>query len=129
MKTIRDENSKKGLESGRYIDCFNRMNIKRTLTVIFVFSAIGMGGGTFLAQNIYFLIIAGLKPVDCFGVGVGGFMLAVIFIVISWFVLDKIGRRTVFIGGSIVNALGMLVIGSLAYGPGTGPLWAIAVIM
>jgi SP family general alpha glucoside:H+ symporter-like MFS transporter len=97
--------------------------------VVFVFSAIGMGGGTFLAQNIYFLIIAGLKPVDCFDVGVGGFMLAVIFIATSWFVLDKIGRRTVFIGGSIVNALGMLIIGCLAYAPGTGALWAIAVIM
>jgi hypothetical protein len=44
-------------------------------------------------------------------------MLAVIFIVISWFVLDKIGRRTVFIGGSIVDALGMLIIGCLAYAP------------
>jgi hypothetical protein len=90
VKTIRDENASKELDRGRYIDCFNRTNLKRALTAIFVFSAIGMGGGTFLAQNIYFLIVAGLKPVDCFNVGVGGFMLAAIFIVISWFVLDKL---------------------------------------
>lgn len=82
-----------------------------------------------LAQNIYFLIIAGLEPIDCFDVGVGGFMLAVVFIMISLFVLDKIGRRIVFITGSIVNALGMLIIGCLAYAPGTGALWAIAIIM
>lgn len=128
-KTIQEENGGHEIEAGSYLECFNGANLKRTLTVIFTFSSVGMTGGAFLAQNIYFLIIAGLPAIHSFDIGIGGFGLAMIFIVISWFTLDKLGRRLVFIGGCAVVGVGMLIIGCLAFAPGTGPLWAIAVIM
>lgn len=99
------------------------------MTVIFIFSAIGLSGGAFLAQSIYFLIIAGLPAINSFDIAIGGFGLAMIFIVISWFIIDKVGRRTLFLAGGSFNALGMLIIGALAYAPGDGPLWAIAILM
>lgn len=128
-KTINDENVAKSVETGSWIECIQGTNLKRSLTVIFIFSVSGCCGSPFLAQSIYFLIIAGLPPIHSFDIAIGGFGLAVVFIIISWFVLDKVGRRPVFIGGIILNAIGMLVIGALAYAPGTGPLWAIAVLM
>jgi hypothetical protein len=128
-KTIREENLQKETQLGTYIECFCGVNMEHTLTVIFIFSAIGLSGGAFLAQSIYFLIIAGLPAINTFDIAIGGFGLAVIFIVIKWFAIDRIGRRTLFISGGVFNALGMLVIGTLAYTPGDGPLWAIAILM
>ena len=129
IKTIHEENLQKETQRGTYIECFRGVNIKRTLAVIFIFSAIRLSRGGFLAQSIYFLIIAGLPAISAYDIAIGGFGLAMIFIVISWFAIDRIGLQTLFISGGVFNTLGMLVIGALAYAPADGPLWAIAILM
>ncbi|KAH8600727.1 general substrate transporter [Bisporella sp. PMI_857] len=129
VKEIREENFRAALEPGSYPECFQGSNLKRTLTVIFVFSTPGVCGASFLAQSIYFLITVGLAPIHCFDVGIGGFGLAAVLIVGSWFTAGKIGRRTNFIVGAAVNGMGMLIIGALAYAPGQGALLGIAVLM
>jgi hypothetical protein len=88
-----------------------------------------LSGGAFLAQSIYFLIIAGLPAFNAPDIAIGGFSLAMIFIAISWFAIDRVGRRTLFIRGGDFNTLGMLVIGALAYALGDGQLWAIAILI
>lgn len=129
IKTIRDEQSQHELESGTYFECFKGKDLKRTLTVIFLYTTSNFGGAAFLAQSIYFLIIAGLPAIHAFDVSIGGFGLACIIIVSSWFVGDRIRRRTGVMVGLVINFAGMLVVGCLYYSKTTGSLWAIAVIM
>ena len=129
IKTIREEKSNHSLESGTYFECFKSKDLKRTLTVIFLYTAANIGGAAFLAQSIYFLIIAGLPAIHAFDVSIGGFGLACIIIVSSWFIMNKISRRTGFMAGCIINFVIMLIVGALYYSPGNGSLWAIAVLM
>jgi hypothetical protein len=83
IKTISGENTRSEDQRGSYVECFHGANLKRSLTVIFIFSAIGLSGGAFLAQSIYFLIIAGLPAINSFDIAIDGFGLAMIFIMIS----------------------------------------------
>ncbi len=129
VKTIREEKENCKIEAGTYFDCFKGHDLKRTLTVIFLYTSANFGGAAFLSQSIYFLIIVGLPAIHAFDISIGGFGLACIIIASSWSLNDRITRRTGFLTGTIINFLMMLTVGCLYYKSGTGALWAIAVLM
>ena len=112
-----------------YLELFRGTNFKRTFTVFWLFLAAGLNGASLLSQNTYFLIIAGLEAVHAFDVGIGGFGLALIAIVFSWFYMEKFGRRSIWLAGVAVNILTMAVIGGLYYSTSKGSLWAVAILM
>jgi MFS family permease len=127
VDTERIQSDKGG--AGSYVELFRGINLKRTLTIFWLFLGAGLNGASLLAQNVYFLIIAGLAPVHAFDVGIGGFGLAMVAIVASWFYMEKFGRRSIWLVGSFVNILVMAVIGGLYYSNSHGSLWAIAILM
>jgi hypothetical protein len=129
VQTIQEENRNKSLHVGSYIECFKGSNLRRTLTSIFVICGNITAGGSFVAQSIYFLTVAGLAAIHTFDVSIGGFGLAVLCIIITNVFTPKVPRRTIFVFGGAINGIGMLVIGCLYFAPGTGPLWAISVLM
>ncbi|RAQ98716.1 MFS general substrate transporter [Stemphylium lycopersici] len=112
-----------------YLELFQGTNFKRTFTVVWLFLAAGLSGASLLSQNAYFLIIAGLPAVHAFDVGIGGFGLAIIAIVFSWFQMEKFGRRSIWLAGVAVNIVVMAVIGGLYYSSSKRSLWAIAILM
>lgn len=112
-----------------FIECFRPGNLKRTLTVCLIMFGTGLLGVSFLNQNTYVLLTLGLAPVHAFDIGVGGFFLACVVIVISWLFTDAIGRRRLWLIGVTGTILGMTTIGGLAYAKSSGALWAIASIM
>ncbi|KAJ5660001.1 hypothetical protein N7507_006452 [Penicillium longicatenatum] len=128
-KVIREEQANKTLQSGSYIECFKGVDIRRTLTIVFLYTAQNWGGAAFLSQSIYFLIIAGLPSIHAFDVSIGGFGLAMTIIVLSWILGSKVRRRDAFMAACILNFLFMLAIGALYYAPGSSGLWGIAVLM
>lgn len=128
-KEIREEQASRELQSGSYLECFKGTDLKRTMTVVFIYSAVNWGGAALLTQSIYFLIIAGLPAIHAFDVSIGGFGLAMIIVVTSWAIESKFRRRDAFMFGCVLNFLMMLIIGALYYAPGKGALWGIAVLM
>ncbi|KAJ5683419.1 hypothetical protein N7462_006584 [Penicillium macrosclerotiorum] len=112
-----------------FVECFRPANLKRTLTVCLVMFGTGLLGVSFLNQNTYVLLTLGLPAVHAFDIGVGGFFLACVVIVISWLFTDAIGRRRLWLIGVTGTILGMATIGGLAYVKNTASLWAIAVVM
>lgn len=129
IKTMKEEEKHNILHRGTYMECFKGKDLKRTLSVMFLYTTANWAGAAFLAQSIYFLIIAGLPAIHAFDISVGGFGLAVLIIGSSWFWMDKVKRRSAFLAGCIVNFAVMLTIGCLYYKTGTGALWGIAVLM
>jgi hypothetical protein len=128
-KTIEEENSQRDANKASYIECFQGINLKRTLTMMFLFAIVNLAGAPFLSQSIYFLISVGLPAIHVFDISVGGFGLAIIIIIASGMLLKNIARRTVLFWGTLVNFLFMVVIGGLYWTPGDGPKWAIAILM
>lgn len=129
VKTIEEENTHREANQASYIECFQGVNLKRTLTMMFLFGLVNIGGAPFLSQSIYFLISVGLPSVHVFDISVGGFGLAIVLIIASGFVLKKVRRRNTLFWGCVVNFLFNLVVGVLYYAKGTGPTWAIAILM
>ena len=129
VKVIREEQANKDLHVGSYLECFQSTDLKRTLTVLFIYTAVQWGGAALLAQSIYFLIIAGLPPIHAFDVSIGGFGFSMMIIVASWTFGAKLKRRLTFLTGCIINFLFMLTIGALYYDKGIGPIWGIAILM
>lgn len=117
------------LGTGSYSAAFSGANLKRSLTVIWLFFGTGLNGAALLSQSTYFLLIAGLEAVHSYDVAIGGFGLAIVAIVFSWLYMENIGRRSLWLIGSAVNTVVMVVIGALYYNSGSSALWAIAVIM
>ncbi len=115
--------------AGSYVDLFRDSNLKRSLTVIWMFLGFGLTGACLLAQSIYFLIIAGLRPIHAYDVSIGGFGLAVVCIIFSWMYMEKAGRRSIFLIGAAGNCIAMFVIGGLYYSDRNAALWAVAIIM
>lgn len=112
-----------------YLELFRGTNLKRTFTVFWLFLAAGLNGASLLSQNTYFLIIAGLPAVHAFDIGIGGFGLAIVAIIFSWFYMEKFGRRSIWLAGVTLNIVTMAVIGGLYYSTSKGSLWAVAILM
>ncbi|KAJ5727086.1 hypothetical protein N7493_004906 [Penicillium malachiteum] len=128
VQTITEENTRNA-EQASYIECFQGCNLKRTLTMWFLFSAANVGGAAFLSQSIYFLITVGLPTVHIFDISIGGFALAIIIIMVAGIVMKRIAPNVVFFGGCCINFAFLLTIGCLYYASGMGRIWAIAVLM
>lgn len=67
---------------GGFLELYRGDRLKRTITVHLMFFGAGLAGASFLAQSIYFLILAGLPAVNTFDVSIGGFALALFTIVL-----------------------------------------------
>lgn len=93
---------------------------------MFSTSAIGV---PFLTQNIYFLITVGLNVTSVFDIGIGGFFLGCLFVMLGWLSNEGIGRRRLWLWGLIGNFLCMVTIGALGFSTTKASQLAIAVIM
>ncbi|KAJ5108302.1 hypothetical protein N7456_004977 [Penicillium angulare] len=128
VQTITEERERNS-DDASYLECFSGSNLKRTLTMMFLFAAVNIGGGPFLSQSIYFLITVGLPTVHIFDISIGGFALAIIIIIATELLMINFPRDKVFLGGCFLNFITMLTVGCLFYAKGSGPIWAIAVLM
>jgi hypothetical protein len=129
VKTISEEQEQERISAGSYLDCFKGTNLKRTLTVMFLYSTANLGGAAFLSQSIYFLLTLGLPSVHIFDISIGGFGLAITIIVLTGIIGKFVTRRRMLLAGCLINLAFLVVIGCLYYAPGMGPAWAIAVLM
>jgi MFS family permease len=129
VKTIEEENSHREANQASYIECFQGVNFKRTITMMLLFGLVNLGGGPFLSQSIYFLISVGLPTIHVFDISIGGFGLAIIIIIASGFVLNNVRRRNTLLWGCVINFFFNLIVGALYFAHGTGPKWAIAIFM
>lgn len=129
VKSIQQEQADRKLHTGTLFECFKGTNLRRTMIVIFIYTASLWGGASLLTQSIYFLIIAGLPAIHSFDVSIGGFGLSMVIIVLSWVFFDRVQRRVLFQVGCVLNFIMMLTIGALYYAPGIGHLWGIAIVM
>ncbi|KAL6235575.1 hypothetical protein BDW75DRAFT_250775 [Aspergillus navahoensis] len=129
IKTISEEQEQQRISAGSYLDCFTGSNLKRTLTVMFLYSTANFGGAAFLSQSIYFLLTLGLPSVHIFDISIGGFALAIIIILLTGLIGKFLSRRRMLLMGCFINLAFLIVIGCLYYASGVGPSWAVAVLM
>lgn len=110
-------------EGTSYLDCLRGPNRRRTEIACCVWIAQVACGIWFGGNVTYFLEQAGFDPTKAFDFGVGENAIALVGTIAAWFVLPRLGRRTLFVGGLLIMFTILMVIGFMgipAIQPGIG---------
>ncbi|CAG8305351.1 unnamed protein product [Penicillium salamii] len=111
QETVRME--EESAQSAGYLDCFRGTDLRRTLIVIAVWTINSFSGVNFvLSYSTYFFQIAGLPTSRSFDMGVGVTAVGVVGNICSWWVINTIGRRSLF-PGMVVLTIIVFIIGIL----------------
>ncbi|KAJ5745979.1 Maltose permease MAL61 [Penicillium odoratum] len=108
--TIKIENEMKA--SSSYWDLFKGVNLRRTEITVFVY-LIQELCAPLVSYIVYFLEQAGLASAASFDFGMGEYALAIIGVFIAWFLVPKVGRRTLLLTGTAFLTLTTFLIGFL----------------
>ncbi|KAJ6111554.1 hypothetical protein N7523_007615 [Penicillium sp. IBT 18751x] len=94
-----------------YWDCFRGTNWRRTRISCGMFAVQQFTGIAFYSQALYFLGISGLPTALTFQLALGGFGVAMFGNIVSWFIMNYVGRRPLLLTGIILNALCLMSVG------------------
>ncbi|KAK3943949.1 maltose permease [Diplogelasinospora grovesii] len=120
------------LEMGStYWDCFRGANLRRTEISVGVYCTQVLSGIYLINYGTYFFQLAGLPTDQAFDMGIGFLAVGFLGTVISWFLIVRFGRRTIFNSGLFCLVVMQLIIGILDCIPGrpSGVIWAESSLM
>lgn len=110
-------------EGTSYLDCFKGVDLRRTEIACITFLGQITCGAQFAYSATYFFQQAGLSSADAYKLNLGGTGIAFCGTVGSWFLLRRIGRRTLYLSGMSAMSLWLLIIGSLALSSSPSVKW------
>ncbi|KAF2014212.1 sugar transporter [Aaosphaeria arxii CBS 175.79] len=104
-------------ESGigsNYLDCFKGTNLRRTEIVCLVFVAQNTTGVAIGGTPTYFFVQAGVSADESFKFATGALGLASVGVLISWWLISRVGRRALYVWSSLALSVLLLLIGITA---------------
>ncbi|KAI0376330.1 sugar transporter [Hypomontagnella monticulosa] len=124
-----NELEKRMKEGLTYRDCFKGVDLRRTEIVVGIWLVQTLGGQNLMGYFAYFLTQAGMDPSNSFSLSMGQYALGMVGTAGSWFLMSRVGRRTIHFGGLCCQLCILIIVGSLAF-PGTnGSIWAIGAML
>ncbi|KAI1199302.1 general alpha-glucoside permease [Nemania serpens] len=121
-----NEMEKQSTAGTSYKDCFKGVNIRRTEIVCMTWLAQTLSGTALGGLSTFFYQQAGISDSDSFKLSWGKDAINFVGTVTSWFVLNKVGRKTLMISGMGTIFVFLLIIGFLGIPthPSTAEAWA-----
>ncbi|KFY23853.1 hypothetical protein V493_05587 [Pseudogymnoascus sp. VKM F-4281 (FW-2241)] len=118
-------------EGTSYWDCFKGIDRRRTEIVCGVWLVQTLCGTNVMGYSTYFLKQAGLPTVQSFNMSLGQQALGVVGTLLSWFLISRAGRRTIYLSGVAILCVILMIVGfiSLAPSSNTSAAWAIGVML
>lgn len=98
--------------SSSYLDLFRGVNLRRTELTVFTY-VIQELCAPLVAYIVYFLEEAGLSSAAAFDFGMGEYALAIVGVMIAWYLAPRVGRRTLLLAGTGFMAGTTVIIGFL----------------
>ena len=112
LEKVRDETA-----GATYLECFRRSNLRRTLISITPLSVHQYTGIVFAASySTYYAQLAGYSTQMSFKLQIIQQVLSMFGNVISWYLIDKVGRRILTVYGTVGLTVVLWVMGGLAVG-------------
>lgn len=97
-----------------YLNCFQGTDLRRTEIVCLTWAAQIWAGTSLAGTPTYFFTQAGLSASNSFKFTAGGLGLACIGTIISWGLLTRFGRRTLYVWGLGILSIVLLITGIIA---------------
>ena len=109
-------------EGATYLECFRRSNLRRTIISIMPLSIQAFSGVVFAAgYSTYYMQLAGYSTAMSFQLQIVQQICSLVGNVMSYFVIDRVGRRNMmFYGLAVLTAILMLTGGLAVVGSDTG---------
>ncbi|QDS73864.1 hypothetical protein FKW77_006841 [Venturia effusa] len=110
-----------------YTDCFKKTDLRRTEICAVTWVVQAFCGASFMGFSTYFYEQAGLDTSNAFTLSLCQYAIGAIGTVLSWFLMIKFGRRTLYVGGQAILVCLLLIIGfcGLASEDNSAAQWAI----
>lgn len=111
-----------------YFDCFKGVNLRRTEIACMVWSIQTLSGSGFRSFSTYFFQQAGLATDQSFSLAIGQYALGIFGVLMSWFLMPVLGRRTIFFYGLALMMMCLTIVGALGCAPESngGAKWGVA---
>ncbi|KAG4438496.1 hypothetical protein IFR05_006019 [Cadophora sp. M221] len=126
-----NEHEKTVSEGTSYADCFKGIDLRRTEITCAVWLIQAMCGSVFMGYATLFYKEAGLAEDWAFNFTLIQYALGVLGTFVSWFLMSRCGRRTLYLYGSITLFFFLLIIGLVALLPkyNNPAQWTVASIL
>lgn len=119
------EEVRKETEGATYLECFRKSNLRRTIVSIAPLSVQMFTGIVFAASySTYYAQLAGYSTSMSFKLQIIQQVLSMLGNVMSWYLIDKVGRRPLTVYGTAGLTVILWVMGGLAVGGSPGELKA-----
>ncbi|CAJ2511685.1 Uu.00g073100.m01.CDS01 [Anthostomella pinea] len=121
-----DEMEKQVAAGTTYWDCFKGVDLRRTEIVCMTWIAQTMSGTALGGLSALFYQQAGISDADSFKLNWGKDALGAVGTITSWFVLNRVGRKTLMFSGMCVIFVLLLIIGFMGIHthPSAAEAWA-----
>src|SRR6266536_4986092 len=93
-----------------YWDCFKGVDLRRTEIACLTWMVQTLCGSTFMGYSTYFYQQAGLPTTSAFDLSMGQYALGMAGTILSWFMMARFGRRTLYLYGSYALCTLLIII-------------------
>ena len=104
----------KSVKDPNIFELFRGVDRYRTLIVCGVYAAQNLTGNLIANQAVYFFEQAGMSTDTAFALGLITSALQMIFVMLSWILTSYLGRRTIYVWGSLINVGFLIALGIAA---------------
>ncbi|KAK7179732.1 hypothetical protein DPSP01_001362 [Paraphaeosphaeria sporulosa] len=114
-----------------YWDCFKGTDLRRTEIAAMTWFTQAWCGSSFMGFSTYFFENAGLDTSNAFSMSLGIYAIGAIGVFVSWWLMPRVGRRTLYVWGLVVMLAILLIIGFLGIAPSgnSSVQWAIGAML
>lgn len=118
-------------EGTSYISVFKGVDLRRTEVAIGAWIAQNWCGSSFMGWSTYFLERAGLATSNAFTMTIVQYALGAVGTVVSWGLMSRVGRRTLYLSGLSIQTVLLLIIGGLGFASRSsmGASWGIGALL
>lgn len=102
-----------------YSACFKGVDLRRTEITCMVWAIQNLSGAGFMGYSTYFFQQAGLSIDNSFNIAMGQYAIGAVGTILSWFLMAKFGRRTLYLAGLTGQCVVLMIIGFLGLTPGS----------
>lgn len=99
--------------SASFLDCFRGANLRRTEICTIAYIIQIWGGGAFQGYSTLFFELAGLPSKNAFALSLGTKAFSFTGTIVSWFIITRFGRRTLYCNGQSILTIFLFLIGIL----------------
>ncbi|KAL4994316.1 general substrate transporter [Aspergillus recurvatus] len=129
LYTNQMENNLASQSHESYLSCFRSTNRRRTEITCLTWAIQALCGSSFMGYSTYFYQQAGLSVSQSFNMSLGQYAFGVVGTLVSWVLMARSGRRTLYVSGLFFLGIILFSVGFTSLSDTKAASWAIGSLL